>query len=178
MTLTESANVAENSKTLQYDEAILDNQAIYLVFDLMGESCGLDVSEVLSIVLVPPNITRVPNAPYYVRGVMNLRGTIIPVLDCGLKLGGAAAVVKQDSRVVVAEIDDVQFGVMVDAVREVRSVFDSQVEKPDSAKSSFLSAEYVYGIAKMDDGGLLVLLDLAKVFDLEELLEQEEEVLI
>ena len=173
MASADKANAAETAGRQDYSENVADNETIYLVFDLVGENCGLNVAEVLSIVLVPPNITRVPNAPYYVRGVMNLRGTIIPVLDCGMKLGGAAAVVAQESRVVVAEIEGVQFGVMVDAVREVRSVFDAQVEKPDASKSSSLSVDYVSGIAKMDDGRLLVLLDLAKVFDLEELLEEE-----
>lgn len=173
MASADKANTAETSERRDYSENVTEQETIYLVFDLLGENCGLNVAEVLSIVLVPPNITRVPNAPYYVRGVMNLRGTIIPVLDCGVKLGGATTVVEQESRVVVAEIEGVQFGVMVDAVREVRSVFDSQVEKPDTSNSSSLSVEYVSGIAKMDDGRLLVLLDLAKVFELEELLEEE-----
>ena len=173
MSSADNASVAEATGKQTYAESAAEKETIYLVFDLLGENCGLNVAEVLSIVLVPPNISRVPNAPYYVRGVMNLRGTIIPVLDCGVKLGGAAAVVGQESRVVVAEIEGVQFGVMVDAVREVRSVFDSQVEKPDTSNSRSLSVEYVSGIAKMDDGRLLVLLDLAKVFELEELLEEE-----
>ena len=172
MTTAESAN---NDKSLKNTEFNPDQSETYLVFEMIGENTGLKASEVLSIVLVPELITRVPNAPFYVRGVMNLRGIIIPVLDCSVKIGGPPMELGPESRIVVADIEGIMFGVMVDAVREVRSVFQSQVEKPDPSRESALSVDHVSGIAKLDDGRLLVLLDLSTVFDLEELLAEDNE---
>jgi purine-binding chemotaxis protein CheW len=156
------------------DEANVVNERTLLVFDLMGEHCGLDVNLVREIVHVPPRITRVPNAPHYVKGVINLRGTVIPVLDCISKMGGSYTEVTNESRIVVAEFEGIQFGVLVDAVREVRTVPDSLVETASTAGSSTIGANYILGVAKMDDGRLIVLLDLATLFDINELLEEEE----
>lgn len=153
--------------------AALENERTLLVFDLVGEYCGLDVNLVREIVHVPPRITRVPNAPHYVRGVINLRGTVIPVLDCALKMGGSYTDNTSESRIVVAEFEGIQFGVLVDAVREVRSVPDSLIEPGGSARSDSFETDYVMGVAKMDDGRLIVLLDLAALFDITELLEEE-----
>ncbi|MDR1965922.1 MAG: chemotaxis protein CheW [Synergistaceae bacterium] len=155
------------------ENAIMEQERTLLVFDLVGEYCGLDVNLVREIVHVPPRITRVPNAPHYVRGVINLRGTVIPVLDCALKMGGSQTGNTSESRIVVAEFEGIQFGVLVDAVREVRSVPDSLIESDDSSSAGSIGTEYVIGIAKMDDGRLIVLLDLAELFDITQLLEEE-----
>jgi purine-binding chemotaxis protein CheW len=162
-----------NKNVDKKEEGILEPERTLLVFDLVGEHCGLDVNLVREIVHVPPRISRVPNAPHYVRGVINLRGTVIPVLDCALKMGGSYTDNTSESRIVVAEFEGIQFGVLVDAVREVRSVADSLIEARDSSKDGSISTDYVTGIAKMDDGRLIVLLDLAALFDINELLEEE-----
>lgn len=153
----------------------IERERTLLVFDLVGEHCGLDVNLVREIVHVPPRITRVPNAPHYVRGVINLRGTVIPVLDCVVKMGGSYTDNTNETRIVVAEFEGIQFGVLVDAVREVRSVADSLIETGDSgrASSSSIGADYILGVAKMDDGRLIVLIDLAALFEIEELLEED-----
>jgi purine-binding chemotaxis protein CheW len=151
----------------------LEPERTLLVFDLVGEHCGLDVNLVREIVHVPPRITRVPNAPHYVRGVINLRGTVIPVLDCAMKMGGSYTDNTSESRIVVAEFEGIQFGVLVDGVREVRTVADSLIETGDASKNDAIGAAYVTGVAKMEDGRLIVLLDLAALFDINELLEEE-----
>ena len=153
--------------------ASTENERTLLVFDLAGEYCGLDVNLVREIVHVPPRITRVPNAPHYVRGVINLRGTVIPVLDCVIKMGGGHTEHTNETRIVVAEFEGIQFGVLVDAVREVRSVADSLIESGDSTKSSSIGDDYILGVAKMDDGRLIVLIDLAALFEIEELIEED-----
>jgi purine-binding chemotaxis protein CheW len=155
------------------DGSVTVSERTLLVFDLVGEYCGLDVNLVREIVHVPPRITRVPNAPHYVRGVINLRGTVIPVLDCAMKMGGSQTGNTSESRIVVAEFEGIQFGVLVDAVREVRSVPDSLIESEDSSSAGSIGTEYVIGIAKMDDGRLIVLLDLAQLFEITELLEED-----
>jgi len=166
-------SAATAKKNIDADDAVMEHERTLLVFDLVGEYCGLDVNLVREIVHVPPRITRVPNAPHYVRGVINLRGTVIPVLDCALKMGGSQTGNTSESRIVVAEFEGIQFGVLVDAVREVRSVPDSLIESEDSSSAGSIGTEYVVGIAKMDDGRLIVLLDLAELFDITQLLEEE-----
>lgn len=158
------------------EHAAVERERTLLVFDLAGEYCGLDVSLVREIVHVPPRITRVPNAPHYVRGVINLRGTVIPVLDCVSKMGmgGGYTEHMNETRIVVAEFEGIQFGVLVDAVREVRSVADSVIESGDSAKStSSIGDDYILGVAKMDDGRLIVLIDLAALFEIAEQTEED-----
>jgi purine-binding chemotaxis protein CheW len=164
---------ATAEKTRKGDEgSVVETERTLLVFDLVGEYCGLDVNLVREIVHVPPRITRVPNAPHYVRGVINLRGTVIPVLDCAMKMGGSQTGNTSESRIVVAEFEGIQFGVLVDAVREVRSVPDSLIESDESSSAGSIGTEYVIGIAKMDDGRLIVLLDLAQLFEITQLLEE------
>ncbi|GHV27787.1 purine-binding chemotaxis protein CheW [Synergistales bacterium] len=174
--MSEAVAEAAKKRTEKSDNAAMENERTLLVFDLVGEHCGLDVSIVREIVHVPPRITRVPNAPHYVRGVINLRGTVIPVLDCALKMGSSYTDNTSESRIVVAELEGIQFGVLVDAVREVRTVADSLIEAADNsdkAKSGSIGTDYVTGVAKMEDGRLIVLLDLAALFEINELLEEE-----
>ena len=171
--MTDSAIKTARAAANLDGELIREAERTLLVFDLVGEHCGLDVNLVREIVHVPPRITRVPNAPPYVKGVINLRGTVIPVLDCALKMGGASTGSTNESRIVVAEYEGIQFGVLVDAVREVRSVADSLIEDADASGTGSIGTNYVVGIAKMEDGRLIVLLDLAALFDITELLEEE-----
>ncbi|MDR3166262.1 MAG: chemotaxis protein CheW [Synergistaceae bacterium] len=171
--MAETAAKSIKKRTDRDDGAAMEHERTLLVFDLVGEYCGLDVNLVREIVHVPPRITRVPNAPHYVRGVINLRGTVIPVLDCALKMGNPETGNTSDSRIVVAELEGIQFGVLVDAVREVRSVRDSLIESEDASSTGSIGTEYVIGIAKMEDGRLIVLLDLAQLFDITELLEED-----
>ena len=156
----ETTGVSENEKTL-------------LVFDLAGEHCGLDVGLIREIVHVPPRVTRVPNAPPYVRGVVNLRGTVIPVLDCIQKMNGGRTEDTSESRIVVAEFEGIAFGVIVDGVREVRSISESLIETGERTKAGSIGSEYILGVAKMEDGRLIVLLDLASLFEIDELLEED-----
>lgn len=168
------AAMTEEIKAAQAEEAAQpENERTLLVFDLAGEYCGLDVNLVREIVHVPPRITRVPNAPSYVRGVINLRGTVAPVLDCLTKMGGGCTEHTNETRIVVAELEGIQFGVLVDAVREVRKVADSIIESGNSSSQSSIGADFILGVAKMDDGRLIVLIDLAALFDIEELIEEE-----
>jgi purine-binding chemotaxis protein CheW len=171
--MSETAATATKRRADSDSGAAMENERTLLVFDLVGEYCGLEVNLVREIVHVPPRITRVPNAPHYVRGVINLRGTVIPVLDCALKMGSSQTGNTSESRIVVAEFEGIQFGVLVDAVREVRTVPDSLIESEDSSSAGSIGTEYVIGIAKMDDGRLIVLLDLAELFDITQLLEED-----
>lgn len=159
---------------LSLDAEARGEERIILVFDLNDEFYGLDVNLVREIVRVPGRITRVPNAPSYIRGVINLRGTVIPVLDMSIKMGRESSEGSADSRIVVAEFEDLNLGVIVDAVREVRTIYESEVESADRVETN-AEAEYLGGVAKIDDGRLICLLNLPRLLDIREIIEGEEE---
>ncbi len=144
---------------------------ITLVFALDNEDFGVDVKAIREIVRVPPFITRVPNAPEYIRGVINLRGNIFPVFDMQMKVGMNHRDLTDEARIVVISWNEIQFGILVDSVREVCTIYDSQIEQAGQISSS-MDKKYLLGVAKHSDGRLIVLLDLPVLFDIEEILEE------
>jgi purine-binding chemotaxis protein CheW len=145
---------------------------INLVFALGKEDFGVDVNIVREIVRVPPFITRVPNAPNYIRGVINLRGTIVPVFDMELKIGMASTPLTEEARIVVLSVSEVMFGIIVNSVREVRTIYDSQLEAATKL-STAIDKRYVMWVAKPADGRLILLLDISTLFDLEQVLLED-----
>lgn len=132
----------------------------YLIFALGEEEYGLEVLAVREIVSLLP-LTSVPRTPDYVKGVMNLRGKVIPVIDLRAKFGLPAAASDRQTAIVVVEIQDSLAGVLVDRVREVADVPAEDVEDvPDFGGS--LDVRFVNGLGKFD-GRVLILLNIEKV---------------
>lgn len=156
------------------DVESLGEEHINLVFSLGSENFGVDVNIVREIVRVPSFITRVPNAPMYIKGVMNLRGTIVPVFDMQLKIGMPNTPLTDEARIIVLSVSDVTFGIIVNAVREVRTIYDSQLE-PATKLSSAIDKRYVLSVAKPSDDRLILLLDISTLFDLDQILQEENE---
>ena len=151
-------------------EAKGSKEATLLVFNLFEEHYAIEVSQVREIVRIPENITRVPNAPPYVCGVINLRGTVIPVMDIAVKMSRGEIERRNESRIVVVEEEDIMFGILVDSVHEVRAVQSSQVETAESIDSA-IEREYLQGIVRTKEGDLIVLLDVASIFEIKNYLE-------
>lgn len=154
------------------DLETIEGELITLVFALRGEDFGLDVNSVREIVRVPPFITRVPNSPDYIRGVINLRGSIVPVFDMELKIGMSKMELTDEARIVVVSWEEILFGIVVDSVREVCTIYDSQIESAAQINTT-MDKKYILGVAKHEDGRLIVLLDLAALFDIGTILEEE-----
>ncbi|MDR3230018.1 MAG: chemotaxis protein CheW [Synergistaceae bacterium] len=150
----------------------LGEEHINLVFALGSENFGVDVNIVREIVRVPPFITRVPNAPNYIQGVINLRGTIVPVFDMQLKIDMPSTPLTEEARIVVLSVNDVMFGMIVNSVREVRTIYESQLEA-SSRLSSAMDKRYVMWVAKPADGRLILLLDISSLFDLDQILIED-----
>lgn len=132
-----------------------------VVFTLGGESFGLDISVVESIIKMQ-SITIVPHALAYIEGVTNLRGTVLSVIDLRTRFGLPRAEPTRDTRIVVVENGGVNIGLIVDAVTEVIHVPQSAIEPP-SLFVVGLDALFITGIAKLSDR-LLTLVDLEKMF--------------
>lgn len=135
------------------------------------ETFGLPISLVREIVRVP-EITSVPNAPSYIEGVINLRGRIIPVVDMRKRFGEKVPEPSKKNRIVVAEVEGRQIGLLVNSASEVLRLPPSQIESPNNV---FREGEldYITGVGKLN-GRLVILLDLSRVLQRGELGELQE----
>ena len=137
----------------------------YLTFSLHNESYGIEVLKVREIIRIA-NITMVPQMPAYVRGVINLRGKIIPVLDLRLRFGLSQADSTDQTCIIVVQVKvhegkTTQMGLVVDAVEEVVNIAGGDIEEtPDFG--STLIADYLLGMAKVK-GLVKTLLDIDRV---------------
>jgi purine-binding chemotaxis protein CheW len=133
-------------------------------FFLADEEYGVDVRLVQEIIRVT-EITQVPRAPEFIRGVINLRGRIIPVIDLKRKLGLGVVELQRQSRIVVATVDERGIGLLVDGASQVLRVPVSCIEQaPEEIGES--NASYVRGVAKLE-ARLIILVDLHKALALE-----------
>lgn len=142
----------------------------YLTFKLGEEEFASHVSKVLSIMEMT-NITKVPKSPEYMKGVINLRGQVLPVVDTRIKFGMTPTEFTKNTCIVVMEVemddDSIQVGALVDSVQEVLEITDDQIQPPPSIGSKYQS-QFIYGMAKINDK-FIMLLDMDKVFSAEEL---------
>ncbi|MEA2106494.1 MAG: chemotaxis protein CheW [Bacteroidota bacterium] len=147
----------------------------YLSFKLGDEEFAAHVGKVLNI-LEMTKITEVPKSPEYMKGVINLRGTVLPVIDTRIKFGMSPIEYTNNTCIVVMEVeldhDIVQVGALVDSVQAVREIDDSQIQPPPSIGSKFKS-EFIYGMFKVDEK-FIMLLDMEKVFSSDEIISLQE----
>jgi purine-binding chemotaxis protein CheW len=136
-----------------------------VVFQLGVEFYGVEISCIHEIVRMQ-KVTRVPRAPAFVEGVINLRGKVIPVIDLRHRFGLPAADHTRASRIVVVEIGDQVVGLVVDGVSEVLRINPALIEPPSPVVAG-IDSEYLRGIARLPDR-LVILLDLDRVFAREE----------
>ncbi len=141
-----------------------------VTFRLGEEQYGVPIGAVQEIVRLP-EITAVPEAPWFVEGVINLRGRIVPVLDLGKRLRLPDRPRTRKARVLIVETDRREVGLIVDAASEVLRLPASAIEPPPPMISG-IGVEYITGVGKLQDQ-LLVLLDLAKVLNPEDLRRAE-----
>lgn len=125
----------------------------YLTFKLGGEEYGLEILKVREIIGLM-NITSVPQTPEYVRGVINLRGKVIPVVDLRVKFGMERIDESEQTCIIVVEVmqgkEAMPMGVLVDAVSEVLDIGEEQVEPTPSFGGS-VQQEFILGMAKIDE---------------------------
>ncbi|MGD9222838.1 MAG: chemotaxis protein CheW [Desulfobacteraceae bacterium] len=136
----------------------------YLTFSLANEEYGIGILKIKEIIGMMP-ITSVPRTPDYVRGVINLRGKVIPVIDLRLRFTMAHQEYTDRTCIVVVEIGgremDTVIGIVVDSVSEVLNIRNEEIEETPAFGTS-LNTEYILGMAKVD-GGVKILLDIDTV---------------
>lgn len=136
-----------------------------IVFRLKNEEYGVDVQQVRSIERLE-HITRVPNAPAFVKGVINLRGVVTPVIDLRKRFGMEEAPYTDQNRIIIVRIGEVEVGLIVDAANDVIDIPLDQIEATPQIVGG-VEAEYLRGVAKLGDR-LLILLNLEKVLLMDE----------
>jgi purine-binding chemotaxis protein CheW len=143
-----------------------DEELLQLVtFSIGEEEFGVEILKVQEIIRML-EITRVPKAPDFVEGVINLRGKVIPVIDLRLRFGLKAKGHDKKTRIIVIEINQMIVGFVVDSVSEVLRIPSSTIEPPPPVISG-LDSEYISGVGKLDDR-LLIMLDLNRLLSKEE----------
>jgi len=131
-----------------------------VTFTLGSEEYAVDILKVQEINRMK-EITRVPNSPNYVEGVINLRGKVIPVVNLRKKFGLADKDNDEQSRIMIMDIQGITMGLVVDSVSEVLRV-PSNIVEPTPPMASNISTEFIKGIAKLEDR-LIILLDMDRL---------------
>lgn len=131
-----------------------------VTFRLGNEEYSLDILKVQEIIR-HMDLTRVPKAPDFVDGVINLRGRVIPVIDLRKRFGLASDVNTNETRIIVVDVDEAIVGFKVDAVSEVLRLPSDTVEPPPSIVTD-IESDYIMGVGKMD-GRLIILLDVSRI---------------
>jgi purine-binding chemotaxis protein CheW len=146
-----------------------DREGKYLTFTLADEEYGIGILKIKEIIGMMP-ITTVPQTPEFVKGVINLRGKVIPVIDLRLSFGMEPIDYTERTCIIVVEIQGtagtVQIGIVVDAVSEVLNINGKDIEDTPIFGAR-LNTDYILGMAKMK-GGVKILLDIDRVLKAEE----------
>ena len=141
----------------------------YLTFTLKEEEYGIGILKVKEIIGMMP-ITSVPRTPEFVKGVINLRGKVIPVVDLRLKFDMESIPYSDRTCIIVVEIEAAQslvlIGIVVDSVSEVLNIGGDEIEEPPKFGTA-LHTDYILGMAKIE-GGVKILLDIDRVLSREE----------
>ncbi|HWQ44889.1 MAG TPA: chemotaxis protein CheW [Methanosarcina barkeri] len=156
-------------ETLKEDSRFSQENLHLVTFELLGEEFGVDIMQVSEVIPVP-RITRIPQAPECIKGLINLRGKILVVIDLNKRLGFSSKETDSLSRIIIVEIRDTVIGMLVNSVKEVIRLPLSSIEPTPEMIKSKINAEYLNGVGKTGNR-LLILLNLARVLGEEEIEE-------
>ncbi|MFP4660982.1 MAG: chemotaxis protein CheW [Halanaerobiales bacterium] len=141
----------------------------FIVFSLGEEKFGVDVKQIKQIIPMDES-THIPNAPSFVKGVINLRGDIIPIVELKEKLTlEIDSAVSKEGKIIIVELDNNSVGMQVDSVSEMMRIYEDEIADPPGIVKG-INRNYLKGVGKLNDK-LLILLDLDKIFSEEEMKE-------
>ena len=142
----------------------------YVTFNLGKELYGVEVTRTREILSLTP-VTKVPQTPTYLLGIINLRGQVVPVVDMRLKLGLLAGDETEDTCIIVVDVhvdgETITVGALADAVREVLDIRSDQIEPPPRLGTR-LKTEFINGMGKVDEE-FMILLNIDRIFNTDEL---------
>jgi purine-binding chemotaxis protein CheW len=139
---------------------VTENIRQFVEFKLGEEEYGVDILQVKTIERMM-SITRVPKAPQFVEGVINLRGEIVPVIDLKKRFDLPISRETDNTRIIIVTVDDITVGMIVDSANEVIQLSQDAIEPAPSIIGG-IDSDFLEGVGKMD-GKLLIILDLSKI---------------
>jgi len=143
-----------------------------IVFSIGTEEYGIEVEHVKTIERMMP-MTRVPKTPPFVKGVVNLRGVVVPVIHLASRFGLPETEPTENSRIVMVNAGDLEVGFIVDSANDVIDVNPDRIEEPPEVVGG-IRAKYLRGIAKVGENRLLVMLNLSEVLNKSEIIQLEQ----
>ena len=145
----------------------VDNTIQVIVFNLGEERYGVEISQIKEIIL-PTQITQIPNVPDFVEGILNIRGQIAAIINLRKKLGNKSKKSDENTRIIVIEYGNSTVGMMVDSVSEVKYLSSKNIGDIPRFLTLKEESKYLKGIGKLEDG-LLTLIDLKELLSEDEL---------
>lgn len=142
------------------DKNYSSSEVQLVVFKLGREEYSVSILQVQEIKRVT-DITRVPHTPDYIKGVINLRGSVLPVIDLKKRLNLPQQTITEDTRIIIVKVDELSVGMIVDVVSEVMTINRENIDSPDVVAGS-VAASYLSGVGKLDNR-LLILLNLEEI---------------
>ena len=133
----------------------------YLLFHIDKEIYGIGIMHVTDIIELQ-KITTVPDMPDYIKGVINLRGKVIPVMDLRLRFKMDFRDYDDRTCIIIINVDNMSIGLIVDTVSEVRDILDNDIDPPPQFKSEHSAERYISGLGKIE-GEVKILLDVHKI---------------
>ena len=137
------------------------NEDQVVAFKLRNEEYGFSILNVQEIKGLT-DITRVPFAPEFIKGVINLRGSVLPVIDLKKRLGLEDTPYTANTRIVIVQYDEVAVGMLVDAVTEVRTINADDIDTSRTVTGNDSNSKFISGIGKVDDR-LIIQLNLSEI---------------
>ncbi|AOZ94242.1 chemotaxis protein CheW [Paenibacillus crassostreae] len=142
-----------------------------IVFKLGSEEYGIEVEKVQTIERMLP-ITRVPRTFTFVKGVINLRGVVIPIIDLRGRFNLPMVEYSESTRIIIVAVNDMEVGFIVDSANDVIDLNTDQIENPPEVVGG-IKAKYLQGVAKINEERLLIMLNLSEVLNKNEIIQLE-----
>jgi len=143
----------------------------YLTFFLGEEQYGIAIDRIKEIIAMM-KVTQVPKTPHYMRGVINLRGSIIPIVDTRLRFGMELREPDMHTAIIIVEVEKVNVGFIVDRVEEVASIDSAHLSEPPKF-GSHIDTDFICSMAQIEEN-VVMILDVLKLFEADELLSLEQ----
>ncbi|MBN2657248.1 MAG: purine-binding chemotaxis protein CheW [Spirochaetales bacterium] len=163
----EAVKQSEDDIFLADDDDDLQSQNKYLLFNLGNEVFGLEIGSIIQIVEMQ-KITEVPDMPPYIKGVINQRGKVIPLMDLRLRFGMPERDYDDRNCIIIVNIHNSFIGLIVDTVAEVHDIDDKNIDPSPGFKSSTLKEKYISGLGKIGED-VKILLDVEKIITQDDL---------
>ena len=137
----------------------------FLTFLVGDVSYGIEISYVVEIISVQ-EITLVPHTHPYVKGIINLRGTVVPVIDMGMRFGQGEIINTEKTCIIVLSMDDMSVGILVDGVQDVSNIEDDNIQDPPKTANAAYRNNFIKAVG-LSAGEIKQLIDVYTVFEVE-----------